>query len=53
MKKLSLWVLLLALSAPAMAATAGLPFIHDDPGRALAEAKQRNLPLFVEVGAPW
>lgn len=52
MKKLSLWVLLLALSAPAIAAT-GLPFIHDDSAKALAEAKQRKLPLFVEVGAPW
>jgi hypothetical protein len=51
-KTLSLCVLLLALAAPALAAT-GLPFIHDDPAKALAEARQRKLPLFVEVGAPW
>ena len=52
MKKLSLLVLLLTLSAPAIAAT-GLPFIHDNSAKALVEAKQRKLPLFVEVGAPW
>jgi hypothetical protein len=51
-KRLFLWVLLLlALSAPALAAE--LPFIQDDPAQALAEARQRKLPLFVEVWAPW
>ncbi len=30
-----------------------LPFIHDDYPRALAEAKQRNKPLFVDAWAPW
>ena len=31
----------------------GLPFIEDDSRKALAQAKQRKLPLFVEVWAPW
>ena len=31
----------------------GLLFINDDFDKALAEAKQRKLPLFVEVWAPW
>ncbi len=30
-----------------------LPFIADDYGRAVAEAKQRKLPIFVEAWAPW
>ena len=35
------------------ARSAPLPFIHDDWPRALAAAKQRDLPLFVEAWAPW
>ncbi len=38
--------------APAKASPV-LPFIEDDYARALAEAKQRNVPLFVEAWAPW
>lgn len=30
-----------------------LPFIHDDYPHALAEAKRRNKPLFVDAWAPW
>ena len=49
--------LLLALfAAPAHAATthaAVLPFITDDYARALAEARARQVPLFVESWAPW
>jgi thioredoxin-like negative regulator of GroEL len=30
-----------------------LPFIHDDYPAALAEAKRRNKPLFVDAWAPW
>ena len=30
-----------------------LPFIHDDYPRALAEAKRRQKPLFVDAWAPW
>jgi hypothetical protein len=31
----------------------GLPFINDDFQKALVQAKQRSVPLFVEVWAPW
>ena len=30
-----------------------LPIINDDYEKARAEANKRNLPLFVEVWAPW
>ena len=30
-----------------------LPFIQDDFPTALAQAQERNLPLFVETWAPW
>ena len=44
-------------SKPAGPATAGprmaLPFIQDDYTRALAEARTRKLPLFIEAWAPW
>lgn len=36
-------------SGPRMA----LPFIRDDYTRALAEARARKLPLFIEAWAPW
>jgi hypothetical protein len=32
---------------------APLPFIEDDYPRAIAEAKAKKLPLFVEAWAPW
>ena len=44
--------LLLAL-APAAAPTPVLPFIEDDYDRALAEARAKSLPLFIEAWAPW
>jgi hypothetical protein len=50
MSMLATAALLLAL-APAHKAT--LPFIEDDFPKALAEAKAKNLPLFVEMWAPW
>jgi hypothetical protein len=44
-------------SNPARNATTGprmvLPFIRDDYTRALAEARARKLPLFIEAWAPW
>ena len=43
---------LLAAVAPLFAAS-NLPFIEDDYGRALAEARARKLPLFIEAWAPW
>jgi len=51
--KLSLGILFLTAVSAAASAAAGLPFIHDDYPRALAKAKQRNVPLFVECWAPW
>ena len=30
-----------------------LPFIEDDYGKALAEARAKKLPLFIEAWAPW
>jgi hypothetical protein len=30
-----------------------VPFIEDDFGRALALAKERKLPVFIEGWAPW
>lgn len=42
---------------PRAAATAKwqpvVPFIEDDFGRALALAKERKLPVFIEGWAPW
>jgi hypothetical protein len=52
MKKLCA-LALLALSIPSVATAAGLPFTQDDYGAALVQAKQRQLPIFVEVWAPW
>jgi hypothetical protein len=44
--------LALAVGGPAPARER-LPFIHDDYPRALAEARSRKLPLFIEAWAPW
>src|SRR5437868_9469004 len=50
MKKI-LALLILVGFAPALAAE--LPFIQDNYPQALAQAKQRRQPLFVECWAPW
>ena len=34
-------------------AALALPFVEDDYARALAEAKTKAVPLFVEAWAPW
>ena len=44
---------LMVVGAALGATTSGLPFIHDNYPKALAEAKQRKLPMFVECWAPW
>ena len=36
-----------------VATASNLPFINDDYPKALHTAKQRSLPMFVEVWAPW
>ncbi|MBP9143433.1 MAG: thioredoxin family protein [Thermoanaerobaculia bacterium] len=41
------------ISAVAIAASAAVPFIDDDYPKALAEARARNLPIFLEAWAPW
>ena len=53
MKKLGFGALFLLLLVSPKIANARLPFINDDYDRARSEAKQRKLPLFVEVWAPW
>ena len=50
MSMLATAALLLAL-APAPHTT--VPVIDDDYGKALAEAKAKKLPLFIEAWAPW
>lgn len=49
-KILALTVLCLA---PSLAAASVLPFVQDNYGVALSQAKQRNVPIFVEAWAPW
>jgi hypothetical protein len=44
-------LVLMCTAAPAQKAS--LPFIDDDYPAALAQARTHNLPLFVEVWAPW
>jgi hypothetical protein len=41
------------VSTPAHAAKGPLPFIPDDYQRALAQARARNVPIVVDVWAPW
>jgi hypothetical protein len=50
MKKLLLLLLLTAV--PAFAKEV-LPFIDNNYSKALAEAKRKNVPLFVDAWAPW
>jgi hypothetical protein len=53
MKKVCLIVLFLSVSAFSVASTPGLPFIQDNYAKALVQAKPGNLPILVEVWAPW
>jgi len=41
------------LAAAPMAAKEVLPFIDDDYTKAVARAKAKNVPIFVETWAPW
>ena len=50
MKKI-LIVMLLALAA--VSARAELPFIEDNYTKAVASAKTKDVPIFVEAWAPW
>jgi hypothetical protein len=51
MKRLLLSLLIIA--AFASRAVAELPFVQDNYKQALAQAKQRKQPIFVECWAPW
>jgi hypothetical protein len=52
MRSLIPLVLTAGLAVPAFAG-GGLPFVQDDHARALADARARQVPLFVENWAPW
>ena len=41
------------VASPAPAKKPALPFIEDDYPRALAEARSKKIPIFVEAWAPW
>ena len=40
-------------SAPAQAPKKSVPFLEDDYGKALHEARARKVPIFIEAWAPW
>jgi len=50
-KLLATWACWLGLAA--LAAASPLPWVTDHFPQALALARQRKLPVFVEVWAPW
>ena len=50
MKKL---LIAIALIVAAGAARAELPFVENDYRKAVATARAKNLPIFVEAWAPW
>ena len=50
MKKI---LLLLALASVPAIAKEVLPFIDNDYAKALAQAKKKNVPIFVDAWAPW
>ena len=52
MKRLLAIALLLATAAPALAKEV-VPFIENDFNKALAQAKAKKHPIFVDAWAPW
>jgi hypothetical protein len=46
-------LLILLLLAPIARAKEVLPFIDNDYTKAVAQARTKNLPIFVEAWAPW
>jgi len=46
-------VLVVATAAPLLAAPAAVPFIENNYPKALAEARSRHVPIFVESWAGW
>ena len=53
MKPLAILTFAVALTAGAVRANEVLPFIEDDYPKAVARAKTKNVPIFVEAWAPW
>lgn len=53
--KLNAYAVALLLLATAAIASARdvLPFVENDYAKAVARAKAKNLPLFVDTWAPW
>jgi len=46
-------LLILLLTAVPVLAKEVLPFIDNDYAKALAQAKKKNVPIFVDAWAPW
>jgi len=53
MKRATLAVLTFLTLAPMARAKEVLPFIENDYTKALAQAKSKKVPLFVDAWAPW
>ena len=53
MKRAALLLLTMLTIAPHARAAESVPFIEDDYATAIARAKTKKLPLFVEAWAPW
>lgn len=53
MKRVPLLLLTFLTLAPIARAAEVLPFVEDDYAKAVASAKTKHLPLFVEAWAPW
>ena len=53
MKTLAAIFISAALAGPVSAAESVLPFLKDDYAKAVAEAKAKNVPIFVDAWAPW
>lgn len=51
--RLLMTVALLLSLAPFAGASEAVPFVNDDYVKAFAQAKAKNLPIFVEAWAPW
>jgi hypothetical protein len=52
MKNCTRMAIVLVLACVAAGASK-LPFVNDDYAKALMSAKERKLPIFAEVWAPW
>ncbi len=53
MPALALAATLLLTAAPVFAATGAVEWVHDDYAKAVRIARERKVPLFVDIWAPW